>query len=94
MLEWASLRGRGTVREANDPSSSDGAPTLKHPRKCGIALALGGGVARGWSHIGVLRALDEVGLEISMIAGTSIGALVGGAGAKERRTGGRIDRAA
>lgn len=78
MLEWASLRGRGTVREANDPSSSDGAPTLKHPRKCGIALALGGGVARGWSHIGVLRALDEVGLEISMIAGTSIGALVGG----------------
>ena len=78
MLEWASLRGRGIAREANDPSASDGAPTLKHPSKCGIALALGGGVARGWAHIGVLRALDEVGLEISMIAGTSIGALVGG----------------
>lgn len=78
MLEWASLRGRGLAREANDPSSSDGAPAIKHSRKCGIALALGGGVARGWAHIGVLRALDEVGLEISMIAGTSIGALVGG----------------
>lgn len=78
MLEWASLRGRGIVREANDPSSSDGAPALKNPKKCGIALALGGGVARGWAHIGVLHALDEVGLEISMIAGTSIGALVGG----------------
>jgi NTE family protein len=41
-------------------------------------LALGGGAARGWAHIGVLRALDEAGIEISMIAGTSIGALVGG----------------
>ena len=78
MLEWASLRGRGIARDANDPSSSDGAPEFKHPKKCGIALALGGGVARGWAHIGVLRALDEVGLEVSMIAGTSIGALVGG----------------
>lgn len=78
MLEWASLRGKGIAREANDPASSDGAPAPKQPSKCGIALALGGGVARGWAHIGVLRALDEVGLEISMIAGTSIGALVGG----------------
>lgn len=43
-----------------------------------IALALGGGAARGWAHIGVLRALDEDGIEIGMIAGTSIGALVGG----------------
>ncbi len=43
----------------------------------GLALALGGGVARGWSHIGVLQGLDEAGLPIKMIAGTSIGALVG-----------------
>ncbi|MCB8840142.1 patatin-like phospholipase family protein [Aurantimonas sp. VKM B-3413] len=48
----------------------DGAP--------GIALALGGGAARGWAHIGVLKALDESGIRVSMIAGTSIGALVGG----------------
>jgi NTE family protein len=47
--------------------------------KCGgISLALGGGAARGWAHIGILRAFDEAGIEISMIAGTSIGALVGG----------------
>lgn len=44
----------------------------------GVALALGGGVARGWAHIGVLRALDEADIPISMIAGTSIGAVVGG----------------
>jgi len=47
--------------------------------KCGgVGLALGGGAARGWAHIGVLRAFDEAGINISMIAGTSIGALVGG----------------
>lgn len=48
------------------------------PAKAPIALALGGGAARGWAHIGVLRALDEAGIEVGMIAGTSIGALVGG----------------
>ncbi|KQT82736.1 patatin-like phospholipase family protein [Aurantimonas sp. Leaf443] len=48
------------------------------PPKHGVALALGGGAARGWAHIGVLRALDEAKIPISMIAGTSIGALVGG----------------
>lgn len=48
------------------------------PNTEAIALALGGGAARGWSHIGVLRALDEAGIKIGMIAGTSIGALVGG----------------
>ncbi|MEP0944363.1 MAG: patatin-like phospholipase family protein [Rhizobiaceae bacterium] len=44
----------------------------------GIALALGGGVAPGWAHIGVIRALEEAQIPIKMIAGTSIGALVGG----------------
>lgn len=48
------------------------------PSQPGIALALGGGVAPGWAHIGVIRALDEAEVPIKMIAGTSIGALVGG----------------
>jgi NTE family protein len=43
-----------------------------------IGVALGGGAARGWAHIGVLKALAEHGLEPSVIAGTSIGAVVGG----------------
>lgn len=42
-----------------------------------VGLALGGGAARGWSHLGVLEALKEKGIEPSVIAGTSIGALVG-----------------
>ncbi len=45
---------------------------------CKIGLALGGGSARGWSHIGVLQALNEAGIHPDIIAGTSIGAVVGG----------------
>ncbi|MCJ7499363.1 patatin-like phospholipase family protein [bacterium] len=42
-----------------------------------IGLALGSGAARGWAHIGVLRYLNEAGIKVDYIAGTSIGALVG-----------------
>ncbi|PWC56361.1 patatin [Azospirillum sp. TSO22-1] len=44
-----------------------------------IGLALGSGAARGWAHIGVLRALDELGIEPHIVCGTSIGAAVGAA---------------
>ena len=40
-----------------------------------IAVALGGGAALGWAHIGVLRALQESGINVRAAAGTSIGAL-------------------
>lgn len=43
-----------------------------------IGLALGGGAARGWAHIGVLKALRDAGIKPDIIAGTSIGAVVGG----------------
>ncbi len=43
-----------------------------------IGLALGGGAARGWAHIGVIAALRDAGIEPDIIAGTSIGAVVGG----------------
>ena len=43
-----------------------------------IGLALGGGAARGWAHIGVLKALRKAGIKPDVIAGTSIGAVVGG----------------
>lgn len=45
--------------------------------KVKIGLALGGGAARGWAHIGVLRALNKAGIKPDIIAGTSIGAVVG-----------------
>jgi NTE family protein len=42
-------------------------------------LALGSGAARGWAHIGVIRALSAAGIEADVVCGSSIGALVGGA---------------
>ncbi|HET6720659.1 MAG TPA: patatin-like phospholipase family protein [Rhodocyclaceae bacterium] len=47
------------------------------PRKPVLGLALGSGSARGWAHIGVIRALQEAGYTPDVVAGTSIGALVG-----------------
>lgn len=44
-----------------------------------VGLALGGGGVRGFSHIGVLNVLEEEGIDIDLIVGTSAGALVGGA---------------
>jgi len=42
-----------------------------------IGLALGSGSSRGWSHIGIIKALADIGIEPNIICGTSIGALVG-----------------
>jgi NTE family protein len=47
------------------------------PKK--IGLALGSGAARGWAHIGAINALEELGVRIDCVAGTSMGALVGSA---------------
>ena len=49
-----------------------------------LGLALGGGSARGWSHIGILHALAERGLRPQVITGASVGALVGAACAADR----------
>jgi NTE family protein len=50
-------------------------PPFTLPR---IGLALGSGAARGWAHVGVIRALEAAGVKPDVICGTSIGALVGG----------------
>ncbi|GAA5986855.1 hypothetical protein JCM10908_000923 [Rhodotorula pacifica] len=65
------------------PAFSDFARLAR--RLCGksIGIVLGGGGARGISHVGVLRALHDRGIPIDMVGGTSIGAFVGGLYAKE-----------
>ncbi len=57
------------------PAAEATAPARRRPR---IGLALGGGAARGWAHIGVLRALERAGMRPDVVVGTSIGAVVGG----------------
>lgn len=49
-----------------------------------LGIALGSGSARGWAHIGVLQALGELGLRPGVVAGASVGALVGAAYAAGR----------
>jgi NTE family protein len=55
-----------------------GEPTVPTARRPTIGLALGGGAARGFAHIGVIRTLAAKGLTPDIITGTSIGAVVGG----------------
>jgi NTE family protein len=64
-MEWFRAATNGNA--AADP---------KRPR---IGLALAGGFARGIAHIGVLRVFREAGIPIDMVAGTSVGALIGAA---------------
>ena len=60
--------GRGISRKT--------APVLS-PRIPAIGLALGGGFARGIAHIGVLKVLEQEGIPVRAVAGTSVGALIG-----------------
>jgi len=62
------------------PSSKaldDGAAAM--PSRAGIGLALGGGFARGFAHLGVLQVLEQNHIPISHIAGTSVGSILGAA---------------
>ncbi len=51
---------------------------LKIPKNPRIGLSLAGGGAKGFSHVGVLKVLDSLGVKVDYIAGTSMGAIVGG----------------
>ncbi len=64
------LSGGGAPAMAGEP--------LRAARRPKIGFALGSGVARGWCHIGILKAFAQAGLKPDVIAGTSVGAVVGG----------------
>ena len=64
------------LQNTGSPISED---SFLHPKPPRIGLALGSGSARGWSHIGVIRALERAGIVPHVVCGTSIGALVGAA---------------
>jgi NTE family protein len=57
-------------------------PAVARRKAHKIALVLGGGGLKGFAHIGVFRALQEMGIEPTVVAGTSIGALIGSAYAR------------
>jgi len=64
------------ARNGDQMGGATSAPVV--PKRPSIALALGGGAARGFAHIGVLRTLVAHGITPDIIVGTSIGAVAGG----------------
>src|SRR6187549_3976295 len=66
--------GRG--QKGSDAQEKVGLGIVRRPV---IGLALGGGAARGFAHIGILRTLIAHGIVPNIVVGTSIGAVVGGA---------------
>ena len=75
--------GKKTPRTAHDslPAADAGkhSATIQQQQQPRIGLIQGSGAARGWSHIGVIRALEKAGIKPDLVCGTSIGALVGAA---------------
>jgi NTE family protein len=61
-------------RKAQTPITPAPAPVYIKPK---VALVLGGGAARGFAHVGVLRVLEQEKIPIDMIVGTSVGSLIG-----------------
>ncbi|MEG3194014.1 patatin-like phospholipase family protein, partial [Lysobacter sp. D1-1-M9] len=53
------------------------APATPPPAKVRIGLALGGGAAKGFAHVGVIKMLEANGIEAEVVAGTSAGSVVG-----------------
>jgi NTE family protein len=60
-------------------SASLNGRTVAPPERAGLGLALGGGFARGFAHLGVLQVLEQNRIPISFIAGTSVGSILGAA---------------
>jgi NTE family protein len=79
LLEF--LKPNGRTQDRVTDADSEAAPAKGRPS---IGLALGGGAARGFAHIGVIRTLLAKGLRPDVVCGTSIGAVVGGALASDR----------
>ena len=61
---------------ASAPVVAEVVPAPKPTRPPRVALALGGGAARGFAHIGVIQVLEENGIHVDLVTGTSAGSLV------------------
>ncbi len=75
-LERFTQAVRAFARELTRDSSEERVSRKKNPT---IGLALGGGFARGLAHIGVLKVLEEENIPVHVLAGTSVGSVIGAA---------------
>lgn len=77
LIVLLSLAGCTTPPVATAPAVTNAPPPAPAIRKIKIGLALGGGAARGFAHIGVIKALEAQGIVPDMVVGTSAGSVVG-----------------
>lgn len=59
------------------PARDEGRPVVEGQKRPRVGLVLGGGAARGFAHVGVIRVLEREKIPIDLIVGTSVGSLVG-----------------
>ncbi|BFZ59130.1 phosphatidylcholine and lysophosphatidylcholine phospholipase [Saitoella coloradoensis] len=84
ITKYTTRRNRHTQVYANPAQhKSDFARLARRLTGKAIGLVLGGGGARGCSHVGVIRAMEEAGIPIDIVGGTSIGSFVGGLYARD-----------
>jgi NTE family protein len=76
----AACRTGGPRIPAASPAPSSPGPEPK------IALVLGGGAARGFAHVGVIRVLEQERIPVDLVVGTSVGSLIGALYASERNS--------
>ena len=65
-----------TKNKSNAKTKAKATPST--PTRPKVGVVLGGGGARGASHIGVLKYLEEIGVPVDYVAGTSMGSIIGG----------------
>ncbi|MBK8598948.1 MAG: cyclic nucleotide-binding domain-containing protein [Holophagales bacterium] len=75
--EWLSCRDLADHHHVRPGNRRDEERLARRLAGRGVGLVLGGGGARGVAHIGVIRALEEAGLSVDLVGGTSMGAVVG-----------------
>src|SRR5207249_3601922 len=75
---WLAPRRLVRHHHVRDEVETDIDRVARYVAGCAYGVALSGGGARGFAHIGVLQAIEEAGLPIDLIAGTSMGACVSG----------------
>ncbi len=75
---WLAARCVGEHYHVREGNTDDMGRLVRRLTGHAFGLVLGGGGARGFAHIGVYRALQEAGIEVDIVAGTSMGALIAG----------------
>ena len=77
VLAACTTAGTKTANVAPPVATNPAPPVAKPPRPIRVGLALGGGAARGFAHIGVIKALEARNVQIDLVSGTSAGSVVG-----------------